>query len=112
MNKPYGRIKIQENGDGRKMLGGGCETCPVVACATSTYRGSACASQRASHGLGDPMTNADYIRSMTDEELATMLRRGFCGFVQTTGDSYCKESLTCDGCVDKWLKQPKENTDE
>ena len=54
------------------MNGSGCKNCPVKPCETMNYRGSACAAQRAKFGLGDPKTNADRIRAMTDEELADM----------------------------------------
>ena len=52
------------------MNGSGCKNCPVNPCHTLHYRGSYCAEQRAKYGLGDPQTNADKIRAMTDEELA------------------------------------------
>lgn len=51
----------------------GCKTCPVVRCDTVTYRGSRCKELRAVHGLGDPKTNADAIREMTDEQLCEAL---------------------------------------
>ena len=50
----------------------GCKNCPVKPCET-LYRGSICLSRRHKLGLGDPMTNADRIRAMTDEELAKLL---------------------------------------
>ena len=52
------------------MNGSGCKNCPVNHCETMNYRGSTCAAQRAKFGLGDPKTNADRIRAMSDEELA------------------------------------------
>lgn len=54
-------------------IGSGCKTCPVNPCETLTYRGSTCAAQRAKHGLGDPLTHADRIRAMSDEELAAWM---------------------------------------
>ncbi len=51
----------------------GCKTCPVVQCDTVTYCGSRCMALRAVHGLGDPKTNADAIREMTDEQLCEAL---------------------------------------
>lgn len=51
----------------------GCKTCPVVQCDTVTYRGSRCKELRSVHGLGDPKTNADAIREMTDEQLCEAL---------------------------------------
>ena len=50
----------------------GCKNCPVKPCET-LYRGSICLSRRHKLGLGDPMTNADRIRAMSDEELAEFL---------------------------------------
>ena len=47
----------------------GCKNCPVKPCET-LYRGSICLSRRHKLGLGDPMTNADRIRAMSDMELA------------------------------------------
>lgn len=43
------------------MNGSGCKSCPVSPCNRLYYRGSYCAAQRAKHGLGDPMTNADLL---------------------------------------------------
>lgn len=117
MAKPYGRTKVQENEDGKSLLGGGCETCPVVACATTTYRGSACASQRATYGLGDPMTNSDRIRAKSDEELAEFLanmlvENRMWDFVPpghnftATQSSATKHTWFC--TLYKWLKQPVE----
>ena len=67
----------------------------------------------------DQMTNADHIRSMTDEELAKHLYRSF-------DDKYCSNAPECaelletnegipdemcQACLLKWLKQPyKEET--
>ena len=51
----------------------GCKQCPAFGKCTVTYRGSACAALRSTYGEeNDPeiITNADHIRSMTDEELA------------------------------------------
>ena len=96
------------------MNGSGCKTCPVKRCETLTYRGSTCATQRAKYGLGDPQTNADRIRAMSDEELAEWLN-------SFGGDFYCptkKECLEmvdndvaipeehCLNCVMEWLQQP------
>ena len=55
-----------------------------------------------------PMTNADHIRSMTDEELAVWLcelnagvRCGVC-----IGSSLCKSGDGRSNGMKKWLKQP------
>lgn len=51
----------------------GCYNCPVENC-DANYRGSRCAALRHLKGIDtDPKTNADDIRSMTDEELADQL---------------------------------------
>ena len=80
------------------MNGSGCKNCPVKPCETMNYRGSACAAQRAKFGLGDPMTNADRIRAMTDEELAVFLRTV----------EYDVEQFPFIQDWDKWLKEPAE----
>ena len=53
-----------------EMKGSGCKDCPVIPCETMNYRGSTCSAQRAKFGLGDPLTNGEYIRSMSDQNLA------------------------------------------
>ena len=54
------------------MLGSGCSTCPVKDC-DAQYRGSRCAAQRDTLGLGDPQTNIDKIRTMNERELIRLL---------------------------------------
>ena len=45
--------------------------CPAYEkCDAPSYRGSRCAYLRWSYGLGDPMTNGDKVRAMTDEEIS------------------------------------------
>ena len=59
------------------------------------------------------MTNADHIRSMTDEELAEFMSHAqepcsSCELVET--DGACT-STVCENAVLRWLKQPyKEET--
>lgn len=60
-----------------EIKGSGCKNCPVIPCETMNYRGSTCSAQRAKFGLGDPMTNGDRIRAMSDEELAELLRDAY-----------------------------------
>lgn len=50
-----------------------------------------------------PKTNADHIRSMTDEELAEFLRWDICSKVR--GDNRMCNGW-CEECVTDWLKQP------
>lgn len=54
----------------------------------------------------EPITNADRIRAMTDEELAYLIRCGVCELIGATQD-HC-ETNTCVDCVLGWLKQPAE----
>ena len=73
---------------------------PAYAKCTVTYRGSACAALRGTYGLdNDPeiITNADRIRSMTDEELADWLN-------YYAHDGYINPHC---GWYD-WLRQPAE----
>ncbi len=56
---------------------------------------------------GDQMpSNADRIRSMTDEELADLIQREV-GYCAPTGDCE-KTSKDCKACWLDWLKQPAE----
>ena len=108
------------------MNGSGCKNCPVKPCETMNYRGSTCAAQRAKLGLGDPKTNADRIRAMSDEELADKLHqlylifsdegyydfgRLFCdgkaGCIDEDGEVHCNDDRR-KACVIRWLKQPVE----
>ena len=75
----------------------GCKNCPVKPCET-LYRGSICLSRRHKLGLGDPMTNADRIRAMNDEELAKLL---CCTGWRMIEQKECLE----------WLQQPAEDDD-
>ena len=94
--------------------GGGCAGCPVRPCETLTYRGSACMAQRAKLGLGDPWTQGDRIRAMSDEELVEMLYNGVdaeycrnapeCGEMLDADDGIPEEK--CKGCLLNWLRQP------
>ncbi len=84
-----------------EMQGSGRKNCPVTPCETMNYRGSKCSAQRAKFGLGDPMTNADSIRAMNDEQLSMFLWR------------FDREELARESdCVItrvqilKWLQQP------
>ena len=60
----------------------------------------------------EPMTNADRIRSMTDEELALVLKKAFhCGELiamnQSTAECVgCKDGYCCN--IDDWLKAESE----
>lgn len=52
-------------------------------------------------------TNADYIRSMTDEELAKFLDRH--EYIDFCHHGPCLDDETCEKCMLKWLKQPAKN---
>lgn len=54
----------------------------------------------------EPMTNAQRIRSMTDEELAVFLGKTISGCMRHT--EACEVNNTCEGCFENWLKQPYE----
>ena len=88
------------------MNGSGCKNCPVKPCHTLHYRGSYCAEQRAKHGLGDPQTNGDRIRAMSDEELCKFL--GACKFcdICEEGCDNCTYNGDCDKRLLEWLRQP------
>lgn len=83
--------------------GGGCAGCPVRPCETLTYRGSACMAQRAKLGLGDPWTQSDRIRVMSDEELAKFLENASIAGCPDPARS-CRAS--CTDCILDWLRQP------
>lgn len=106
------------------MNGSGCKNCPVNPCETMNYRGSTCAAQRAKFGLGDPQTNADRIRAMSDEELADFFFESpeieftVCEYCDYFGGhasaTPCKHDMgRCfisakNEAFKKWLKQPAE----
>ena len=98
----------------------GCKNCPAYAKCTAIYRGSACDALRSTYGLdSDPevITNADRIRSMTDEELADAMCRnpiftvcdavckGDCKAVDTLNDT---KDAVCKRTILDWLQQPAE----
>lgn len=85
------------------MNGSGCNTCPAKdECRAQLYRGEMCKDNRAEYGLGDPFTNADRIRTMSDKELAERLCAMICPDVHGLCDEECKN------CWLKWLQQPAE----
>lgn len=55
-----------------------------------------------------PPTNADHIRSMTDEELAAFMDRCEMSDIDysKTFCDMCEGQFTCDQCRLDWLKQP------
>ena len=60
-----------------------------------------------------PLTNADKIRNMTDEELADFIQRVQIGDFSNldygkTFCDMCDRQYECDDCLKYWLKQPAE----
>lgn len=54
------------------------------------------------------MTNGDWIRSMTDAELAGFLgHSNLCVRIQHSS-TWCEDHGSCDGCLEEWLKEPTE----
>ena len=93
------------------MNGSGCKNCPVKPCHTLHYRGSYCAEQRAKLGLGDPQTNADRIRAMSDEELCEFLCQYSFFEMCDEGCNDCTYKGKCDERLLEWLKQPADTHD-
>ena len=54
-----------------------------------------------------PVTNADLIRSMSDEELADVVAKGVGCVLKAP---HCMD-VDCTPCILKWLKQPAEEAD-
>ena len=53
-------------------------------------------------------TNADRIRAMSDEELATIIHATSLGYKDEWCDYHCENQGEdgCDNCIKEWLKQP------
>lgn len=92
------------------MVKSGCNSCPVKNC-VATYRGSTCAANRARMGEDtDPLTRGDYVRTMSDEELAAWLLRSqnlwLMFFAEKAGME--KEITPLDDASDilAWLREP------
>ena len=99
------------------MTESGCKNCPVNPCETINYRGSTCSAQRAKYGLGDPMTNADRIRAMSDEELALVVCAIICAEDCPAIGCDCDKCFFKEPCFNgskwhgketEWLMQPAE----
>jgi hypothetical protein len=52
-----------------------------------------------------PLTNADRIRSMTDEELAKMMAHGNCGYCKIHDYCFSRKGVDCDEAWLDWLKE-------
>lgn len=61
--------------------------------------------------LSPPPTNADHIRSMSDEELAKFIPNWSYTDACKCGEHYVDCNNECEKCVAEWLQQPyKEDT--
>ena len=59
-------------------------------------------------GHAKPMTNADWIRSMTGKELAEFIgHNSMCDRVQGESGNWCNDH-NCTDCLEEWLQQPAE----
>lgn len=81
-----------------------------TSCSTELPRmdGRACDGCIHDEGLKDryePMTNADRIRNMTDEELVDVIH---CPLVEVDG---CHTGKSCALCILRWLRSPVEETE-
>ena len=57
----------------------------------------------------EPITNADRIRAMTDEELSKTFETDFATCPPNAGeDKWCDKDADCKQCWLDWLKQPAE----
>lgn len=79
------------------------KNCPAYAKCLAPYRGSRCAATRATYGLGDPMTNADRLRSMSDEGI-----EDWYWWMHKEMMRYTDSRVF----VHDWLKAPVEEVDE
>jgi hypothetical protein len=92
------------------MMKEGRYNCPVKNC-TAAYRGSKCDANRAKMGEDtDSLTRGDYVRTMSDEELAAWLLRSqnswLMFFAENAGME--KEITPSDDASDilAWLREP------
>lgn len=54
------------------------------------------------------MTNGDFIRSMTDEDIAENFTRGICELIKHRDPERCQNLEHCFHCVKDWLKEKNE----
>ena len=53
------------------------------------------------------MTNGDFIRSMTDEDITENLTPGICDLIQHRDPERCQTREHCFHCVKDWLKEER-----
>lgn len=51
------------------------------------------------------MTNGDFIRSMTDEDITENFTRGICELIKHRDPERCQNREHCFHCVKDWLKE-------
>ena len=91
------------------------KNCPAYAKCLAPYRGSRCAATRAKYGLGDPLTNADRFRAMTDEKMAEKIGESIdCEVCKTmhhseSGECPCRPHQACVDFWLEWLRQEATN---
>lgn len=51
------------------------------------------------------MTNGDFIRSMTDEDITENFTRGICELIKHRDPERCQNREHCFHCVEDWLKE-------
>ena len=83
--------------------------CPHANCRTPIYTGKCskvCIERYNKQMMVKPMTNADRIRAMSDEELAKVPAKW--SYSCVFPDRECGEGDKCEKCLLEWLKQPAE----
>lgn len=93
-----------------------CNNCPAYMKCTAMPGGKMCALKRNGYKAGKPMTEADRIRSMNDEELAKWLADMFdchyCSEHERIGENPLLRAEQCDQECEKhcleWLRKPAE----
>lgn len=92
------------------MMKPGCYNCPALKGCTATYRGSTCAANRVAVGIdADPLTNADWIRSADDEQIADFLYSVAAGVAKTTAERLGVSGFTPPDLHKEyveWLRKP------
>lgn len=87
-----------------------CDRCPGAGGCLLNYNGKACQNWRAKNAPDVVYTNADRIRTMSDEELADLMMVELpCDFLLGTA---CDIYENCKECILDWLRQPAEEKHE
>ena len=91
---------------GNEELRGMCETCKHRGVGDGFPRCDVCAHSPWIKDEYEPLTNADRIRRMTDEELAVVLSGGSFMRERQDGDCESREDFDCRECLLRWLRAP------